>query len=261
MKASEFRKFYLTFVVLYGVIDSDESFKIIKRYFPDVKKSQYLKDLKDRSEKFTRGYWVRKVENSRKYIIQDEMLEDDQIDYIFRMVANKGYYTTESLDEYWNIGTRGIDIGDADKPMLELFKKKGLDEAKSLVTLIFLEMNMNRTTNPMEPFQKLIDAFEPKNEKEIDEIFRAYQTLNNNMRLHINGGHTCSELRNDISVDPSNVKIVLGENVTNRLLDGGDPQEFIEIIMNNDKIPEAAKKDLLKQIEDLVIMAKNRGKA
>ena len=38
MKPSDFRKFYMTFIELYGAIHSDDAYIIMKKWFPDLLK-------------------------------------------------------------------------------------------------------------------------------------------------------------------------------------------------------------------------------
>ena len=263
MKASEFRKFYLTFKELYGVIDSDEAFKIIKKWYPDLKKNQLLKDLKDRSEKYTRDYMVRKVAKSRQYIIQNEFISDETIGYIFQNAAGKSYYVCDDLEEYWNFGKFGIPVGESSKSLHDLFIKKGYDEIKTEVALMLLYGWIRNAEDFNEPIQRLFDKLDPENENEARKIMDAYVKFQSGVRLYENAGHTPEEMRNMMPpVDINNVEMELGSNIRNILLDGEiDPEEMLEAIKNDDNIPETMKLSLIKQLDEIIILKKTEGKA
>ena len=63
MKPKEFRLCYLAFKNLYGAIISDDAFNILKKYYPSLTKSEFNKDLKDRTTKQTRDYIEQLIES------------------------------------------------------------------------------------------------------------------------------------------------------------------------------------------------------
>ena len=83
--AKQYREFYVACVNLYGAIDSDDAFIVLKKYFPDAKKEDFLKDIKTRVDKFTREYTMWTVEKTRnRFIIANEFYDSDALDSLFR---------------------------------------------------------------------------------------------------------------------------------------------------------------------------------
>ena len=99
MKAKEFRMCYLAFKNLYGAIISDDAFDILKKYYPDLTKSEFNKDLKDRSTKATRDYMVYRT-TDRKYLIADEFYDFEDVDKLFEKQTGKDYYIPENLEKF-----------------------------------------------------------------------------------------------------------------------------------------------------------------
>ena len=99
MKPKDFRNCYLSFVQLYGAIFSDDASNIIKIYFPDLKKSELINDLRSRCDKLTRGYAIIKAVKG-KYVICDELYDYDDLDKLFDRQTDKPFFIPKTYEEF-----------------------------------------------------------------------------------------------------------------------------------------------------------------
>ena len=275
MKASDFRKFYLTFVNLYGVIFSEDAYKIMKHYFPELKKKDLYKDLKDRNDKLTRRYAVLRTSDRKvPYIICDWFLSDKDIDEILEQQGNKPFFYCEDLEEYFSYAD-SLGYNPGYQPMVDyaynrLKKKNDKKEAKVLAKLLVdrtcLTLHLDHG-HPMKTFnetvQRLIDVLEPEDIDEANRMIELYTELQSNTRMITNRGYSLKEMHNILpKADPGELTIQIGDNMKNSMLDDEmDVDEFIEQIKNAENMPDKMRDDLIRQLEDVKLLKKNKAKA
>lgn len=269
MKSSQLRKFYLAFVYYYGAIYSDEAYKIIKGFYPDFKKETLINDLKKRVEKMTRQYMVLETTDDR-YVICNEIYDDHDLDELFYQQGNKPFFVEKDLDTY--LDEIGLDFPKEYEDLRKhLVKNIKADDKKTKEQLaeIYLIMFFVKVRNSLggqdalnEMIQEALDLcnYEGLDEakKLIDLIAKAY----NNTGMITNRGYSPMEMRKkEGPVDLSNLQIQTGDNMKNMMLDGElDAQEMLEQIRNAD-LPEMMKNSMIEQLEKVITMKNNTGKA
>ncbi|MBQ3295747.1 MAG: hypothetical protein IJH00_04655 [Erysipelotrichaceae bacterium] len=275
MKASIIRKFYLTFVNLYGVIFFNDAYEIMKKFYPDLKKNELLKDLKERNEKATRRYVVLRTKDRKNpYIICDEFLFDEDIDEILYQQHDKPFFVCDDVDEYFkyadSIGYNPGFEAMADFAYRKMKNNTDKKEAKVLSEL-FTAMICERIhcdfSDPMKTFneliQKIIDALQLENEKEIGEMLQLYMNLQANTKMITNRGYSPLELRKVMPMeDPENLVLQIGENMRNSMMDDDvDIDAIIEDLKRDKDFPEKMRDDLIRQFEEMKILKSNKAKA
>lgn len=275
MKASVLRQFYLTFVNLYGVIFYTDAYNIIKKYFPNFKKSTLLKDLKDRSDKMTKRYIVLKNKDKKDpYLICDEFLSDEEIGQIIYEQHNKPFFVCDDLEEYFEY-TYSLGYNPGYQPMIDfaynkLKKKNDKNEARILADLfvgMLCERIHSECGDPMKSFndmiQKSIDILELETDREVEKMLKLYMELQSNVKMFVNRGHSPLELRKIMPpVDPENLVVNIGDNMRNHMMDDDiDLDEIIEELKNDRDLPERMRDDLIRQFEEMKLLKSNKGKA
>lgn len=257
MQAKDFRKAYLYFVSLYGVIYSEDAYRILKFYFPDLKKEQLLKDLKDRATKLTREYIVVETDKKNLYVIAEPYLDYEDYDRIFKEQANKPYYyptTFEGLckfEPYQN----WLELNDKNlTDMINYF----IDRGDTNLKIIELTMVLYWKVRDQEPIEKLIEyfkdyGFEIKTQEDLAFVMSKLIPVMNNTRLRENRGYTPSELSRLMPKgDLDNTILTLGPNVRAKLKSGEiNPYDYYQEVLKAD-MPKKMKESLLKELKDII---------
>lgn len=275
MKPSTLRQFYLTFVNLYGVIFYTDAYDIIKKYYPDLKKSTLLKDLKDRNSKMTRTYAVLKNGDKKDpYLIADEFLSDEEITDILLQQRGKPFFVCDKLEEYFEY-TYSLGYNPGYQPMVDFaydkMKQKADKKEARAMAEIFVGMICERIhsdcSDAMKSFndliQKMIDVLELKTKEEIENMLKLYIELQGNVKMFANKGFSPFELRKILPPgDPDNLVVNIGDNIRNRMMDNDvDIDEIIEDLKHDRNLPEKMRDDLIRQFEEMKVLKSNKAKA
>ncbi len=79
MQAKLFAKAYRCLVHFYGVINEQDAFCVLKSYYPTLRKSEFLQDLKERSRRRTRGYAIVDLGRARHFLIAMDNLNEEEL--------------------------------------------------------------------------------------------------------------------------------------------------------------------------------------
>lgn len=257
MKASEFRKFYLSFVKLYGAIYSDDAYVIMKKFYPDLTKKDMNADLKERKNKFTRIYQVIPT-TDRRYVICDELFDDDDIYEMFSEHMDKPFYICDDLERYWAYGQGDFEKSkDYDKLRRYIRKRfKGNDRdllTDRLMDGILYIIHNSEVRKMFDDTARLMESYGIlKDETEVQGFFDLFIELEGNSRLRQNRGHTPNELRSMRKADINNVTMELGENMTRMFLSGEmDVYEYLDHVKKME-LPAKMKEELIRQLEEII---------
>ena len=263
MKAPDFRKFYLTFTELYGAIYSDDAYEIMKRFYPKLLKKDMYADMKTRVGKWTRGYCVVPTANG-KYVVCSEYMDNNDLDDLFRVQADKDHYVCDSLEGYWKIGTEGVPVPKEKKKLDRFLKQHSTEQIKAtlcsdnlyhhLKISVDTDAGINYAFRTLERFGIILE-----DEKDMQTFFDLYADLSKNTRMYYNCGHTPIEIRKSSpAYDPSRTLLVIGENMKKMFINGEmDPEEYLETIKANKQIPLLMKDDLIRQLKEIIKTKKN----
>ena len=256
ISAKQLREFYVGCIRLYGVIDSNNAFNILKIYYPDAKKETFLKDLKDRMYKFTKDYSVWSTRKKNTFLIGDFTYDDEMLDYIIPEQQDKPFYIPETYDkflrhsqyEYW----KQVNIKNV-KALAEILNKNNEIETDITISIIFEDFKSISSIKDSDPLtytirRLLMWGYELKREQ-LDSLASILQDLYNNTKLSINRGYSPNELRKLYKpADINKVKMTLGPNIRKMLEDGEiDIDEYINQVIDSN-IPRTAKESLLEEL-------------
>ena len=271
MKPSEFRKFYLTFVELYGAIYSDDAYEIMKRFFPKLLKKEMYADMKSRVDKMTRGYLIRRTD-TRKYVVCSEWHDDDDLDEIFQQHANIPFYVVDDLEEYWKIGKFGVELPGSAEELTECLSEScNITRADALTRTTIIGHIIRDTYYTEIPDEILhyISLWDPpiSGIDKLEEVLDRILELTNTIRLPAYCGHSLREL------DEMHIQNPHLENTEERvpeiadalqdllLEEDVDEEELIRQLKESDALPEYAKESLIKALEEIAEQKKNLPKA
>lgn len=264
MKKSTLTNYYRVFASLYGVISSNDAFDIIKGFHKDFKKSDFINDLKDRWNKYTKEYSVFKCRGTRNtYLITVPYIDDEYIDYILESAKNKPFFIPEGGEEeyfkYKDPSYRDKEfinaLEDLKKDEDKIFIDPSEEQLKELYFDIYFTMDIRLFINNFERCVDEGDYPKLKNKESFEILLNHLNILNNSKRLHENRGHTSTELLiasgilddpfivikemieagikkgffKDTSVDDFILKLDLEEDVKDRLIDYFRPKRVVEM--------------------------------
>ena len=269
MKSSQLRKFYLAFIYYYGAIYSDDAYKIIKGFYPDFKEETLLNDLKKRVGKMTRQYMVLETDDDR-YVISNDLFNDDDLDELFYQQGNKPFFVENDLDRY--LDEFGVDLPKEydnlqkylDKH-IKIKDKKMREQLTDIYQLMFFTRIRNSLGGQSEindMIQEALDLCGIEDLNKANDLIKHIMEAYNNTPMITNRGYSPIEMRKkEGPVDLSNLQIQMDDNMKHMMLDGElDAQEMLEQIRNAD-LPEMMKNSLIEQLEKVIMMKNNTGKA
>ena len=260
LTAKQYREFILGCVDLYGVVDSDDAFLILKNYFPSAKKKDFITDLKKRNGRYTKDYEIWSTTRRNCYLICSWGFSEEEMDYIIPQQSNKPFYIPKTYESFlscsdfkhWKANNSKI----YEKFVKILAKRKG-NEAEKIAEVIFDDIKtlcLLKDANEIEYVLKRLNlwGFDFNNSNELNEIAYYVQSLCNNTRMGINRGHTPNEMvKLSGGINPSNIQMSIGPNMRKMFEDGEmDLKEYLDGIINSD-LPENIKKSLIKELTEI----------
>ena len=256
MTPKQYREFYIGCTKLYGVIDSDDAFTILKKYYQGADKKHFLKDLSSRVDKFTRQYAIWKTGKRNLYLIVEEMLSDEDLDAIIPLQSDKEFYVPETYQKFLSHSSLGYweqynhrDI----KELTKLLNKYNPDIAKQCIYIMFFDINSLSYYEKNDPLTMIIKRFiawgYDFDFEDTRKALSLVQNIYNNTRIWVNRGYTPKELVEKRGpIDINKLQFTLGPNVKESLLNGEiDINEYIKGVLESD-IPPLAKQSLLKEL-------------
>lgn len=254
MKAKEFRMCYLAFKNLYGAIISDDAFNILKKYYPSLKKSEFNKDLKDRSTKATRNYMVYRT-TDRKYLIADQLYDFEDVDTLFDKQTGKDYYIPDNLesflfyadDMYWF--NENADLIDSMMKFLE--KYMSIEDARFLIYKMHIEIT--GASDYVKIVEMFCDNSGISDEKTISDFLDYLFVFSNTTRTPANKGKSASEMMDGFDEEGlKNLFACFSENLKNDIYEGKiDPVELKEHI-ENDLEESSIKESILTKLQEII---------
>ena len=258
--AKQYREFIMGCINLYGVIDSDDAFYILKNYFPNSKKTDFIADLKKRNGKYTKDYEIWSTTRRNCYLICSWGFSEEEMDYIIPQQSDKPFYIPKTYESFlscsdfkhWKANNSKI----YEKFVKILAKRKGND-AEEIAEVIFDDIKtlcLIKDANEIEYIMKRLNLWglDFNNSDELNELVYCLQTLINNTRMGINRGHTPNELvKLSGGIDIKNIQMSIGPNMRKMFEDGEmDIKEYLDGIINSD-LPENIKKSLVKELLEI----------
>ena len=266
ISAKTFRESYLSLGHLYGAIYSDDAFKILKGYYPELTKSKLLADLKSRTEKnYTLGYRVFKVSDPetgrilpKQYLICGEIFTDKEIDLILDSAYGKPFYTPpletfkkysdrwfrENQSEFDQIVRFFLDHtkpGEQTISMPDTFYERHFKSCDSIYYSEKLEIILS---NPFfgRSFQ---------NERDVKRFFNMLMRLLNNTKCPSNRGYSPNEITRLMPKRDGPLTLTLGPNITQAMLRGEvDIDAYRQSIIES-KLPPETALPLLAQLNEI----------
>ena len=77
MNKKEFIQAIRSLAHFYGVIDEKDAFKVLKTYYPEIKKSEFIKELKERATKRSHDYLVVNLDGKHFLILLSGLNEEE----------------------------------------------------------------------------------------------------------------------------------------------------------------------------------------
>lgn len=255
LKAKDFRKCYKSLIKLYGAIISDDIFKILKHYYPDLKKRDLNADLKTRCDKSTRGYVVYRT-NDRKYLLTNDMMTFPMVDALFQKQEGKSFYIPDTLKEFLAYGDFDEWLNNLDDIHQEVKEKlESILSEEDIIKFLFMCGTNTEYTkdSPLDSFKEDMDFMEIKyNAEDEDFLVFCYNLLLINTRYPVHKGHTPLEMF-VLSGKEEFEQFVDGmiDQIRNGIYNGDiNPQKLLENVddLEMDEISKETIRDELREI-------------
>ena len=100
LKNTELHQLCIAMVKLYGVIHSDEVFKLLKTYYPEIEKKDIMHYLRMLDGKCRSDYFVARITNERgKLFLVDSYIMDTTDTFVIQERNDKPLYIPKTVDE------------------------------------------------------------------------------------------------------------------------------------------------------------------
>ena len=203
MKSSQLREFYLAFVYHYGAIYSDDAYKIIKGFYPDLKEETLIKDLKKRVGKMTRGYMVLETEDDNIFVISNVLFTNEDLDELFYEQGKKEFFVEKNLDVY--LGNSGENFLKEYKDLrryLERHIKANNKTERIIMSDIYLLKFFTTVKYSFvgddvikKMLQEVIDLCEIENIDKVNTLLKLIMEAYNNTPMITNRGYSPKQMR------------------------------------------------------------------
>ena len=244
-----YTKFYRTFVNLYGAISSLQALDIIKIFYPEVRKSHFIEDLKARCDRQTKGYKIVKATKG-VYIICNENFSFDDLDKIFEIHGNKPCYVIGPVDKYLAYSSPTyIDNIAPYQGIIDFYKDDTYEEITISEILINLIHKCIMNGDDSISFGDIVEKLEFINPSEIDFLVNQYEYILDHSRLVENNGFTNAELEGDDDLDAPGMSFSISEDLKEDLLSGRKSVNEVISLINDIEMPSNMKDTLISQIE------------
>ncbi|MBR3167184.1 MAG: hypothetical protein IKF18_00670 [Erysipelotrichaceae bacterium] len=266
MKPSEFRKFYLTFVELYGAIGSDDAFAIMKRFFPKLLKKEMYADMKSRTGKKTRGYCILPTDG-RRFAVCEENSDEEDLAHIFFDHRDLPFYVPDDLQEYWDIGANGLPLSSAGEKLIDYLQSEcGADSDHATARTLIIEyiiLNADYVDIP-DRILRYIEIWEPAidDAEKLQTVLDLILEMTRTTRLPSCCGHTLNEL-DEMGVDNIEEHLFgIADTLYDLMLkEGLSEEEMVRQIREDSSLPEYARDLLIGRLKELAEEKKNVAEA
>ena len=272
LKAKQYREFIMGCINLYGLIDSNDAFKILKTYYPDATKKEFLEDLKERNHKYTKDYSIWATSKRNVYLITFDRIDDEEIDYLIGLQNDKPFYVPQKYEQFLKAASYETFKNENKKLINGFIKFLANNHMKhnshlADVTLSVLyedirDMDKIKDINPVEICLKRLNLWEYNiNDDNIEEYVLHLQEMMNSIRYYANRGHTPKELIKNKPLDLNKLTMSIGPNMRKMFESGElDIKEYVDGIINSD-LPFSVKKSLLDELNEIMDEIDNTAKA
>ena len=273
LKAKQYREFIIGCINLYGIIDSNDAFKILKTYYPDATKKEFLEDLKERNHRFTKDYSIWTTSKRNTYLITFDRIDDEEIDYLLDLQNDKPFYIPQTYEQFLKAITYETFKNENKKLINDFIKFLAKNHEKhnsklADITLSVLyedirDMDKIKDINPVEICLKRFNLWGYKiDDDNIDEYVFYLQEMMNSIRYYANRGYTPKELVEAHGpIDPNKLTMSIGPNMRKMFESGElDIKEYVDGIINSD-LPLSVKKSLFDELNEIMDEIENTPKA
>ena len=256
----EYVSIFNALVRLYGILNSDDIYEIIRIYHPEILKKHLYEALK----KFylvdnKNAHFDVVTTTNNKYVIASRLFNKDFETYDELVKAKEGKPTylpntfTELLFhqnlDYWYLVNH-----EALEKILTIFWKKPLSSSKmyKVYNLIFV-----CTSNNFK-LQQLVDSIHElggkiDKESEVMEFANEYMTIVNNTRMPVNNGFCPSELRRSAEGGFDHIPWELDPYLVDMyLMKDMNLYDYLEELKQSTFIPKEYHDDMIKEFEDIL---------
>ena len=256
----EYVSIFNALVRLYGILNSDDIYEIIRIYHPEILKKHLYEALK----KFylvdnKNAHFDVVTTTNNKYVIASRLFNKDFETYDELVKAKEGKPTylpntfTELLFhqnlDYWYLVNH-----EALEKILTIFWKKPLSSSKmyKVYNLIFV-----CTSNNFK-LQQLVDSIHDlggkiDKESEVMEFANEYMTIVNNTRMPVNNGFCPSELRRSAEGGFDHIPWELDPYLVDMyLMKDMNLYDYLEELKQSTFIPKEYHDDMIKEFEDIL---------
>lgn len=264
LKAKEYREFIMGCVKLYGVIDSNDAFTILKKYYPEATKKEFLIDLKERNQKLTKDYIIWSTSKRNLFLLTTDRIDDEEIDNLIDAQLDKPFYVPKTYEGFVKAASFETFKKENEKTVAKFIKilanahkDKNIKQAELSISIIYEDL---RDLDRMKDFDPMQFAFRRLSlwgyeftRESIESFLSALQELINNIRYPANRGYTPKELRRiEASIDPNKITMSIGPNMKKMFESGEmDIKEYADGIINS-KLPPSVKKSLLDELNEII---------
>lgn len=256
----EYVSIFNALVRLYGILNSDDIYEIIRIYHPEILKKHLYEALKKfYTVENQRALFDVVVTTNNKYVIASKLFNRDfeTYDELVKSKEGKPTYLPNTFTEllfhqdldYWYLVNH-----EALEKILTIFWKKPLSTKKmyKIYNLIFV-----CTSNNFK-LQQLVDNIhdlggQVQKESDVMEFANEYMSVVNNTRMPINNGFCPSELRRSAEGGFDHIPWELDPYVVDMyLVKEMNLYDYLEELKQSTFIPKEYHDDMIKEFEDIL---------
>ena len=254
----QLREAYICIGNLYGVLESDEVFTLLKNYYPELKKSTLTNDLKKRSEMILiREYVVVPTTKRGHYIVADPIMDEEDWDRIFDESSGKPLYIPP-FEEFLRYRDPLYRANEEDYDAITRFiMRRGKSRNGSPLNEYLVSFNVKDLFRRHD-FNKALSlllgdeyfGYEFQREEDIDTLINLINKAYNKTRIPENHGYSPSQLLKMMPMPQKGpLTISLGPNMVQSMLRGemsiGDYRKAIQ----ESPLPLETKEDIYRQLD------------
>ena len=256
----EFNSLFKAMVKIYGVIETDEIYKLLIHYYDSVTKKEIVEQVKKFYIKPKKDYFAAKIKYKNAYFLINNELKDETIDSIIYERSGKPLYIPETKEDLLKFGhdPNMTELEDGLYSELNRFlckRYKGEDKEYNTFMITLYLFYENRTIqNTTGIIKELMDfGYSFEEEKDLRKFLDLWMRVINNTKMFANKGYSPNELHKmSPEIDINQLQMTLGPNIKEMFRTGElNPSEYLKQIEEAD-IPLVAKESLKSEIRKII---------
>ena len=253
----QLREAYICIGNLYGVLESDEVFALLKNYYPELKKSALTNDLKKRSDiVLIRDYLVVPTTKRGHYIVSDPLMDEEDWNRIFDESSGKPLYIPP-FEEFLRYKDSLYRDNEEDYAAIARFiMRRGKSRTGRPLNEYLVSFNVKDLFRRHD-FNKALSlllgdeyfGYEFQREEDIDTLMSLINKAYNNTRLPENHGYSPFELSRMMQRGKGPLTISLGPNMVQNMLRGEMSIDDYRKAIQESRLPLETKEDIYRQLD------------